>query len=273
MAGGLNRCAWRRGVARWAEPLRLAATGGRCAEPLRLAPCTATQEHGQPGTRLHLCKAQQGQGSSCCCEGMREISVPCMPVPTASGPGPPRPAPAAATHPFPLQLTCRCRAFCVLQVDLALPELLSRIDFVTMDSNSGAVDNNGCVLCGRAHEGGPGASVTRSSCSMAELPLTLSVGGPRALRCQWKASSLCGQAYYPGYLRCRARDFQLNLSGAVTQQELQMKRLQLLEAYERQRLAVRHPFWMVVVPVVVGAPAAAARGVQAAAPGGDCWGI
>lgn len=76
---------------------------------------------------------------------------------------------------------------------------------------------------------------------MAELPLTLSVGGPRALRCQWKASSLCGQAYYPGYLRCRARDFQLNLSGAVTQQELQMKRLQLLEAYERQRLAVRCP--------------------------------
>lgn len=29
------------------------------------------------------------------------------------------------------------------QVELALPELLSRIDFVTMDSNSGAVDNNG----------------------------------------------------------------------------------------------------------------------------------
>lgn len=37
---------------------------------------------------------------------------------------------------------------------------------------------------------------------------------------------------------CRARDFQLNLAGAVTLQELQMKRLQLLEAYERQRLAV-----------------------------------
>jgi len=31
----------------------------------------------------------------------------------------------------------------VTQVDLALPELLSRIDFVTMDTNSGAVDNNG----------------------------------------------------------------------------------------------------------------------------------
>ena len=37
---------------------------------------------------------------------------------------------------------------------------------------------------------------------------------------------------------CSARDFQLNLTGAVTLQELQMKRLQLLEAYERQRLAV-----------------------------------
>lgn len=33
-------------------------------------------------------------------------------------------------------------SLCV-QVELALPELLSRIDFVTMDSNSGAVDNNG----------------------------------------------------------------------------------------------------------------------------------
>ncbi|PRW39290.1 Soluble starch synthase chloroplastic amyloplastic isoform A [Chlorella sorokiniana] len=63
------------------------------------------------------------------------------------------------------------------QVELALPELLSRIDFVTMDSNSGAVDNNG------------------------------------------------------------ARDFQLTLSGAITLQDLQMKRLQLLEAYERQRMA------------------------------------
>lgn len=63
------------------------------------------------------------------------------------------------------------------QVELALPELLSRIDFVTMDSNSGAVDNNG------------------------------------------------------------SRDFQLTLSGAITLQDLQMKRLQLLEAYERQRLA------------------------------------
>lgn len=34
------------------------------------------------------------------------------------------------------------------------------------------------------------------------------------------------------------RDFQLTLSGAVTEQELQLKRLQLLEAYERQRLKV-----------------------------------
>lgn len=31
------------------------------------------------------------------------------------------------------------------RVDLPLPELLSRIDFVTMDTTSGAVDNNGCV--------------------------------------------------------------------------------------------------------------------------------
>lgn len=38
---------------------------------------------------------------------------------------------------------------------------------------------------------------------------------------------------------CSSRDFQLTLSGAITLQELQMKRLQLLEAYERQRLAVR----------------------------------
>ena len=31
------------------------------------------------------------------------------------------------------------------QVDLALPELLFKVDFVTVDASSGAVDNNGCV--------------------------------------------------------------------------------------------------------------------------------
>lgn len=37
--------------------------------------------------------------------------------------------------------------------ELALPALLCRVDFVTMDSNSGAVDNNGCAGAGQGSGG------------------------------------------------------------------------------------------------------------------------
>ncbi|KAL4419296.1 hypothetical protein ABPG77_001628 [Micractinium sp. CCAP 211/92] len=62
------------------------------------------------------------------------------------------------------------------RVALPLPELLFRVDFVTVDARSGAVDNNG------------------------------------------------------------GRDFQLALRGACTEQDLQLRRLELLERYEAQRM-------------------------------------
>ena len=34
------------------------------------------------------------------------------------------------------------------QVELSLPELLFKVDFVTVDATSGAVDNNGCARWG-----------------------------------------------------------------------------------------------------------------------------
>lgn len=69
-----------------------------------------------------------------------------------------------------------------------------------------------------------------------------------------------------------SRDFQLTLSGAITLQDLQMKRLQLLEAYERQRLAVRNGcvrWWLRLISSAPGL-AAVALGVRTLARDGEC---
>ena len=54
------------------------------------------------------------------------------------------------------------------------------------------------------------------------------------------AALCCAALYHPPLHRPHsAKDFELALSGACTEQELQLRRMQLLEAYEKQRIQVR----------------------------------
>lgn len=116
------------------------------------------------------------------------------------------------------------------RAELPLPELLFRVDFVTMDANSGAVDNNGCAacVCG-CMEGSAGRGARAAGAGPAPWHPT-------------HALSRAPPAFPSPPLLCFPRsgkDFQLTLTGAISQQELQRKRIQLLEAYELQRMRVR----------------------------------
>lgn len=136
-------------------------------------------------------------------------------------------------------------------LELPLPDLLFRIDFVTMDSNSGAVDNNGWVVrCGGEKGGclrlrggwaarrGAGLSAHLAPVALLGRAASILVGG-QAWPPQAPGLLRVVQPHRPPLFTCRGRDFQLALGeGAISEQELQLKRMQLLEAYEEQRIEV-----------------------------------